>query len=205
MSFLKKFAVISLAAFLTGCGSLPFNITPDHQLDAGTGTGVAVFSVSEACPSKMSLKIKSESSVFDEAIAIDQSQALRSAPLQWQNPCGRVVMRELAAGSYRIFSFVLIGPVRGVTYLAPTQEIAIPFAVTAGKATYIGHLNFDISLPKRTYRLSLEDRRERDIPILKSHAKSIGDQDILFQIPDVQIAQTEQELRAVRVVVEVAR
>jgi hypothetical protein len=109
---LRTGAVLS-AVFLSACGSLPFNIDPDYRLDPKAGDGVAVFSVSEACPSTMTVKIKAIGRVFDEAIAIDQSKALRPAPLQWRNPCGRVVMRQLSAGTYEFSSFALIGAVPG--------------------------------------------------------------------------------------------
>jgi|Deesub1362B_J571_1020462.scaffolds.fasta_scaffold28447_1 hypothetical protein len=188
---LRITGIFLAAAVLCGCTSL-LNIPSDYQLDPSSGDGVAVFSVSERCPSTMSIIFRAHGHAFDEGMTLDQSKAMRPAPLQWQ--CGRVVIRRLRAGPYEFESFILTRAVPGVSHVKPAKPFLIPFTVTAGKATYLGHLNFDISLSSATYRLDIEDARTRDIALLKQHATHIADEDIVYDVITGGIPQGPQPL-----------
>lgn len=202
-SSLCRLALAGLLILLI-CGfSLPFNIRPDYKLDAASGKGLAIFSISADCNLPMSIQLNSKPSGWLQTIGIDQARAFRPSPLQWRDPCGRVVMRELPAGSYEFTSFVIVG-VSGFTTVTPQTPMMIPFNVTAGKATYLGHLNFDVALDKGQYRLKIEDKRERDIPLLKEHANAIQDQDVVFDIIQFNPAVDYQPLQGTHVRLQIA-
>lgn len=178
----KKLVVIAMVLFLASCGSLPFNIPNDYELNSRSGKGLAVFSVTEACPSKMSIMYKKEGSRTEESIAINQEGALRPAPLQWKSPCGRVIMRELSAGNYEFSSFLVVAPVPGVTFAKPKSLPEKKFTIEPGKITYAGHLKFTFSDNFSAFLLEIENQWERDSEYLRLHAPKVDQTLIAFQV-----------------------
>ena len=79
--------------------------------------------------------------------------------------------------------------------MTPQSQMLIPFSVTAGKATYLGHLDFDVAIDQGRYRLMIEDKRARDIPLLKEHVPSVQDQDVVFDIIQYNPAVDYQPLQ----------
>ncbi|WNZ58469.1 hypothetical protein QT397_14355 [Microbulbifer sp. MKSA007] len=179
---IKKIGVITLLLFLASCGSLPFNIPSNYVLNPQSGKGVAVFSVTENCPSNMSIKYRKLGGRSEEAIAINQESALRPAPLQWEFPCGRVIMRELSAGDYEFSSFILVDPIPGVTYIKPRRLPEKKFTIESGRITYAGHLKFTFSDSFATFSLEIENQWERDSEYLHLHAPKVDSSLTIFQV-----------------------
>ena len=85
-SCLCRFPLVCLLV-LAICGfSLPFNVRPDYKLDASSGKGLAVFSISADCSLPMSIQLRMKPSGGSETIGIDQSRAWRPSPLQCAIP-----------------------------------------------------------------------------------------------------------------------
>ena len=94
---------------------------------------------------------------------------------------GRVAVVELAPGEYELRRWVInIG--NSAAY-SSRRPLAYRFNIVAGKATYVGNLHVDVqrsaaeSLPLAT---TLEDRRERDLPIVRRKYSGVRAEHMLF-------------------------
>lgn len=87
---------------------------------------------------------------------------------------GRVASLPLPAGDYEFYAWKLREPSPyGGTEYSPKQTFSYPFSVRPGQATYIGQINLHLS-ERNTQRITVEDKRERDLAVLRKKHPSLG-------------------------------
>jgi hypothetical protein len=94
---------------------------------------------------------------------------------------GRVAVVELAPGDYELRRWVI--NVGNRAAYSSRRPLGYRFNIVAGKATYLGNVHVDIqrsaaeSLPFAT---TLEDRRERDLPIVQRKYSGVRAEHMVF-------------------------
>jgi len=100
---------------------------------------------------------------------------------------GRVASMLLPAGSYELYTWALKEPAgqNGGTEYGPQRPFSYQFVVTPGRATYIGQLNLHLNDGKMQ-KITVEDRRERDLALLKKKVPSIGAAQVVSEVGRVR-------------------
>lgn len=82
-------------------------------------------------------------------------------------PTGRLASLRLPAGDYEFHSWTVRepNPYGGMEY-GPNQAFSYRFHVKPGEAVYLGRLHLRLG-ERNTHKLTVEDRRERDLTIFK--------------------------------------
>lgn len=99
---------------------------------------------------------------------------------------GRLASVRLPAGEYEFYAWKLREPnPYGGTEYSPTQAFSYRFAVKPGQASYIGQLHLHLSA-RDTQKVTVEDRHERDIAILRKKHPSPHASQVTVDIGRVQ-------------------
>lgn len=89
-------------------------------------------------------------------------------------PVGRVASLLLPAGDYEIYTWKLSAPnEHGNVEYSPKRAFSYRFAVKPGQAVYVGQINLRLS-ESETQELTLDDKRERDLALLRKKLPSLG-------------------------------
>lgn len=122
-----------------------------------------------------------------------------------EEPEGRLLALKLPAGSYRIALWTGSsdhGGFHGDGFEIHTEALDFSFTVAPGRVTYLGsvhivlplELNYLANLGRATYRLEVENRRERDLALARERYADASNLDAVEGAP-VQFAQAGQEIR----------
>ena len=140
--------LVSAAACVT------FNIPAEYALSPASGKGLAVFSLTaNDRPGNFTVSYRG---VGGEPKGMVNLQTLRN-PLDWRDPRGRLVVIEMAAGSYEFYDWAGL-------QTQSVDKFSVPFRIEPGKATYLGNVHFDVY--SGIYGLRVSDRSSRDLPVL---------------------------------------
>lgn len=198
MKIYSKVFVILLTFFVAACAGVSgLNVPEDYQLSASSGNGLVLFSVSENCPSNMSIKVREVGKNSGILIAVDQSGAIRPTDIQWENPCGRLFVLEGHSGRFEIFSFVSFynpsssknsnayepdpkytlvkevknsyerPPLSDLYVVEPTSHFSISFEIVPGKVTYVGRIHFEHLHAMAITRVYLASEKDTDIALFR--------------------------------------
>jgi hypothetical protein len=95
---------------------------------------------------------------------------------------GRVAVVELAPGEYELRRWVI--NVSNQAAFSSTRAFGYRFTIVPGKATYLGSVHVDIqrgaSPARLPFEISLQDRRERDLPIVHRKYSAVRPDQVLF-------------------------
>jgi hypothetical protein len=83
---------------------------------------------------------------------------------------------ELPEGEYRLIGWQWE---RGASTRSSTTPFSIPFKIEQGKATYLGNAHFNAA-----WELSLQDRAQRDLPLLQTRFAALATTPIAFAIAE---------------------
>jgi hypothetical protein len=106
---------------------------------------------------------------------------LAGDPAVLKGGSGRLAVIELAPGDYEMRRWVI--NVSNRAAYTSTRSFGYRFTISPGKATYLGNVHVDIqrgptsALP---FAVSLEDRRERDLPIFHRKYSAVRAEDVRF-------------------------
>jgi len=146
------------------------NIPAGYGLSPASGRGLAVFSLTaNDRPGNFTVSYRG---VGGEPKGMVNLQTLRD-PLDWRDPRGRLVVVELAAGSYEFYDWAGI-------LTTSTEKFSIPFRVEPGKATYLGNVHFEVL--DQTYGIRVSDRASRDLPLLFERYPNLQRDAVLTEI-----------------------
>jgi hypothetical protein len=165
---------------LGGCGSLgTANVDPGYRPGAN-GLLVASVTASGYTPGTLWYQVVLAGAPAQTVASIPVND--ESYGLDWRNGdaavpnggSGRVAVVELPPGDYEMRRWVI--NVSNQAAFGSTRPFGYRFTIAPGKATYLGNVHVDIqrSASSRTlpFSVSLEDSRERDLPIF--HRKYSG-------------------------------
>lgn len=100
---------------------------------------------------------------------------------------GRVAALPLPAGMYEFYTWKATEPTRyGFQEYGPQGAFSYRFVVRPGRATYIGELELDLAEPD-AYRVTAEDRSERDLALLKKKMPSIASETVAVEVGRVEL------------------
>lgn len=103
--------------------------------------------------------------------------------LEAGRPVGRVAVLRLPAGEYELYDWQLRVPNRyGGDEFRPKQTAIYRFRIEAQRATYLGNLNLHVT-DQDTYRISIDDRANRDLALLAQKAPTLRAEDVRYQPP----------------------
>lgn len=95
---------------------------------------------------------------------------------------GRVAILRLPPGMYEFYTWKATEPKPyGALEYGPPGTFSYPFEVKPGQASYLGELNLRLR-GEKTYRLTLENSRDRDLALLAGRIPSIRAENVLNQI-----------------------
>lgn len=100
---------------------------------------------------------------------------------------GRVASLRLPVGTYEFYAWTvkdLPGQSGGTEY-GPRRPFSYRFSVKPGQATYIGQLDLHLSDGK-TQKITVEDKRERDLALLEKKLPSIGATPVASEVGPVR-------------------
>lgn len=171
---MQNLRFILIALLLSGCAA--GNVSSDYSPAKRLGKGALV----------MSMTYTPDAPTFTllyRPVGTNGVEAFLSNtvphPEDWKNPAGRLVVSELPAGNYEIFRYV------GGWYESK-KPFSIPFTVVEGKAVYIGNIHVDEMRTAGTFRISVTDRSDRDIPFLRARYKNVKESDIVKNMSTVR-------------------
>jgi len=98
-------------------------------------------------------------------------------------PCGRLAVIELRAGEYEFYSWhgESGGAPGGFTMSARArQDFSKRFTVRAGRAVYLGNIHFAVR--GGSFRMSVADRQDWDLPLLRSKHPNIANDKVVVAI-----------------------
>ena len=168
-------ALLSLALF-SSCGTTS-GVARDFKLDPSGPNGLVVGTITyETFTGAYGLGWKTQ-----------QGQARFTASVGFSNwpPLGPEYDPDLKAkggtfavvvpaGEYSVHGWWIR---QGLTIYSPSTPVDIPFTVAAGKITYLGSLNF-----RKSDDVTLEDRAERDFPVLRARYHAMTNSPIAVAI-----------------------
>lgn len=99
---------------------------------------------------------------------------------------GRVASLRLPPGAYEFYTWQLRdrAEASGGTEYSPKRPFSYRFVIKPGQATYIGQLNLDLREWK-AQKITVEDRRERDLALLNKRMPSIGSVQVSSEVGQV--------------------
>jgi len=167
-------AIIMLSVFLIGCGVR--NVPKDYSLDDAGRKGVIVVSLTRSgmqVISEMYVKARGMDNDYKFVVAISSLITLSdfakcAISIPEDKPCGRLAIIELPEGEYEFYSWKGSG---GNRRMWSKEEFSLRFKVIAGKAVYLGNLNFWFL--QTQWKMKVTDMRERDLPLLYQKNPSI--------------------------------
>jgi len=120
-------------------------------------------------------------------IVVKGANSIEPLDLREGATAGRVMSLRLPAGAYEFYAWALKTPAgqSGGTEYAPQRPFSYQFVVKPGQVTYIGQLNLHLS-ERKTQKITVEDRRERDLTILEKKVPSIGGVPVVFEVGRVR-------------------
>jgi len=141
---------------LFGCSAV--NIATDYSLDERKGSGVAVVSLTRSgLPSSFNMWVnirgidnnyKNSVPVADIFASSDWRCPFLGTATE-DTPCGRLAIIELQQGEYEFYSWegATGGGPGAITFrVGSTTDFSKRFRVAAGKAVYLGNVNFSVGL-----------------------------------------------------------
>lgn len=184
----SAFAVLMVVTMPLNAGLSTRNISDDYQLGDHKGKGVVVYSITENCPSTLTIKIRGVSNRYKLDLALDQG---KKGKLDWQYPCGRLLILKFKEGEYEIYSYVAYEDIKkgrvSKAFSAPTGSsdsitiedeynrggLVIPknyfskkFKIVAGKVSYGGSLHINRNIESKTTTITSVDNKNRDLKLL---------------------------------------
>mgnify|MGYP003624356822 CR=1 FL=1 len=123
----------------------------------------------------------------DRRIVVKGPNSIEPLDLREDATAGRVTSLRLPAGAYEFYTWALKDPAgqSGGTEYGPQRPFSYQFVVKPGRATYIGQLDLHLSEWK-TQKITVEDRRERDLALLRKKVPSIGETLVAFEVGRVR-------------------
>ena len=195
--------ILSLVALLAGCaGSGVANIEGSHRPAEGNGVLVVSVTASGYLPGSLWYQVVRSSNISAKPVSIpvnDDSFGVdwRSGSSEVKNGgTGRLAVIELPQGDYELRRWVINSGNRAA-YIS-RKPFGYRFTIQPGKTTYIGNVHVDIqhsassSLP---YAISLEDKRERDLLLLRRKYSGIRQDSVTVAIADEAAAEQRTQDR----------
>lgn len=99
----------------------------------------------------------------------------------FNSPVGGLGVASLPAGEYEFYK-CLYG---GNTYYV-SKDFSIPFFIKPGTANYIGNVHIDILPRSARFKLSLFDKSDRDISLIKSKYKYVHERHIRVALSELE-------------------
>ncbi len=178
---MRHLVIVGFLVFVTGCaGSGASGISRSYEFAPNTKKGIVFLSTS--------FENKSQSGcgpAFSHLTLVRKGGNLltgKSVILQnplvgpyFKDPDGYFIIFELPENEY-VFKRLLYGD-----YYVTPLPVDIRFRVSAGEVHYLGHVNVTI-LTCHTNKISLADRRDRDVPAFAQEMKNFGPESVKYQI-----------------------
>lgn len=187
---------------LAGCaGTEHFGakVSKELQAESGASAGVLLGSLGFGAPNAyLDLEFHFRRTGDREPGSIRISQgAARPGEIETKGEGGRrltVFAVPLPPGEYEFFTYLGFAPGSGDTnYARPRVDFSIPFAIAAGRTTYVGEYIVESRPQMRsTGRLVAEakfivaDRLERDFAAARAAGRAVGDAAPVRAIPDMK-------------------
>ena len=183
---LRNASAVAALLLLSACAAS--NVGTDYAVDETKGTGVLVASLTRSGQSgfNMFVDLRSLDGKYTNAVPVTDL----FFPSDWgcplfgeipkEQPCGRLAIIELPQGEYEFYSWhggSGGGPGTIRIDVRSVHEFSKRFKITAGKALYVGNINFALDtgftkgllglpVPKYTYKMEITDKRDRDLTLL---------------------------------------
>lgn len=182
-------SAVACVALAGGCAS-----TGTANVEAGYrpgAAGVLVISTtaSGAIPGTLWYQIVRAHAVTQTVASIpvnDRAYGLDWEPGDSEVPnggTGRVAVIELTPGEYELRRWVMGGGARGASF-SSRRPFGYRFLIQAGKVTYVGNVHTDLQRTANSdivpYRMSVHDRRERDLAVLRRKHPGVAAAPIVF-------------------------
>lgn len=178
---------VTATILLAACGSIgTANVAPGYT-PGPNGLLLVSLSASGYLPGTLWMQVVPASDVARVAASIPVNDAAYGIDWPAGDPAvangglGRLAAIELSPGEYELRRWVInVGNSEAYTSRRP---LGYRFRIEAGKATYLGGVHLDIqrsaarSLPAQ---VRLEDRRERDLALLRQRYPGVRDAQLVF-------------------------
>jgi hypothetical protein len=168
-------------ATMTGCAAL--DVEPDYEFKEDKNTGLLIVAVTHKTDTVI-LRLRSKDNSIDEAIMTHTS----AAPMDFDNPKGRLAVIELPPGDYEFYQWETFLP--GLRYTSPS--FSAPFTIRKGQAVYVGSLYAYVDVtswggprPLIDQELTVTDESERDIALFTKRYPNIQKDNVTVSIPDI--------------------
>lgn len=185
---LRVIASVAACLLASSCASLgTANVDPGYRPGAA-GVLVASVSASGFTPGKLWYQVVRARAVTETVASIPVNDPAHG--LDWQSGdaevpnggIGRIAVIELSPGEYELRRWVMGRSTHGS--FSSRRPFGYRFVIEAGKVTYVGSVHVDLqrtadadTLP---YRISLDDRRERDLAIVRRKYPGLGTTPVSF-------------------------
>jgi len=197
---MRRIAVVLLAfSLVAGCASARDRVPEDYSgADAGWLV-VSIRTTGDNQLANLAMDIRAKDAVRSANLAYNGRSRVTPRDFDTEDGTGAVFVRPLPAGDYEIHKVRASGSVGSIGAVVSSRtEFSIPFAIQAGRATYVGSFK---AHPTGSAKIEggladffegvifagaffvVTDDIERDIPIAKS--KSSGIVTVEHAVPDV--------------------
>lgn len=154
---MKKILLALCIALLAGTGACAkLNVGSGYRADAASGKGLAVFSFT--ANDRVSNFYLQYHAMGGGKPRGDITLWTVQDPLDWRDPRGRLVVIELPAGEYELYSVAGMG----LQFLA-TEPFSAPFTIEPGRVKYLGNVHVVIASTLTSFALAVNDRSELDL------------------------------------------
>jgi hypothetical protein len=178
MKSISNFVIIISMLLLSACTST--NIPKEYKLPENSNVGLAVGTITyTGSIGAYRILVTNESNTIKYRFEIGQVQWDPFSEGEFDKDLGmkgKPFATELPAGNY-ILSHWLIA--QGASTTMSKEPISIPFTIEAGKPIYLGNFHFTKTSNfglggTKTALVTLEDKANRDLPILNKRYPSIN-------------------------------
>jgi hypothetical protein len=172
--------ILALCCLLTACGTP--TVSKDYDLAKSANKGLVIMSLSQVNMTIatypaiiVNYRPVGARPMIEKRLVADEGGLVLDSR-QWT----RLHVFELEEGEYEFYRFWAGGLGTGRDYITNLPDTA-RFSVKAGRATYAGMLEFEVSSDRR-FNTNVVDKRERDIPVFVKEWPTIPVNRIDYQL-----------------------